>query len=88
VLPSITAYDSAYKAPQNGAGTAKDKTPTYEIASKSAMDYAWDFPAAPEKYLRLSINGFSRTVQITEIGSLIPFKFLVSLLRDSSLEHD
>jgi len=43
------------------------------------MDYAWDFPASPEKYLRLSINGFSRVVQITEIGSLVPFKFLVSL---------
>jgi vacuolar protein sorting-associated protein 13A/C len=62
---------------------ARDKTPAYEVAPKSAMDYAWDFPAAPERYLRLSINGFSRTVQITEIGSLVPFKFLVSLLCDS-----
>lgn len=55
-----------------------DKTPKYELETKSALDYAWDHPAAQEKFLRLTINGFSRVIQITEIGSLLPFKFLVS----------
>ncbi|KAG8855475.1 hypothetical protein FRC20_000760 [Serendipita sp. 405] len=61
----------------NEAGVAKEKAPKYELVPRSAIDYAWDFPASSDKFLRLTINGFSRTVQITEIGSLLPFKFLL-----------
>ncbi|KIM32678.1 hypothetical protein M408DRAFT_326439 [Serendipita vermifera MAFF 305830] len=64
-------------AQSNEAGVVKDKAPTYELAPKSALDYAWDFPADPNKFIRLTANGFSRTVQITEIGSLVPFKFIL-----------
>lgn len=60
------------------SGNTRDKAPKYDIAPKSVLDYAWDFPAAREKFLRLSVGQFSRIIQITEIGSLIPFKFLLS----------
>lgn len=63
---------------QNESGSAPDKAPKYELEAKSAIDYAWDFPAAQEKFIRLTMNGFSRVIQMTEIGSLLPFKFLVS----------
>ncbi|KAG8849452.1 hypothetical protein FRB91_009950 [Serendipita sp. 411] len=67
----------------NEAGVAKEKAPKYELVPRSAIDYAWDFPASSDKFLRLTINGFSRTVQITEIGSLLPFKFLLLRLTTS-----
>jgi vacuolar protein sorting-associated protein 13A/C len=40
--------------------------------------YAWDFPAAKQKELLLTINGCCREVDILEIGDLVPFKFPVS----------
>jgi hypothetical protein len=40
--------------------------------------YAWDFPAAKQKELLLTINGYRREVDILEIGDLVPFKFPVS----------
>ncbi|KAJ7071032.1 vacuolar protein sorting-associated protein 13 [Mycena amicta] len=33
------------------------------------------FPAATDKKIQLSINGFRRTVDVMEIGDLVPFKF-------------
>jgi vacuolar protein sorting-associated protein 13A/C len=42
------------------------------------MSYAWDYPAARDKKILLSIGGARRTVDIMEIGNLIPFKFNVS----------
>jgi vacuolar protein sorting-associated protein 13A/C len=41
------------------------------------MPYAWDYPAAKEKKMLLVINGTRRTVDIKEIGDLVPFKFTV-----------
>ena len=53
--------------------------PVYTVASKSSVDYAWDFPAASEKRLVLSINGSRRAVDIMEIGDLMPFRFSVCI---------
>ncbi|EPQ26496.1 uncharacterized protein PFL1_05818 [Pseudozyma flocculosa PF-1] len=47
----------------------------YELKPRSKMKYAWDYPAAPDKMIRLVINGRERNVNILEIGSLLPFKF-------------
>ena len=51
--------------------------PSYTLVPKSAMDYAWDYPAAKEKKILLVINGWRRPVDILEIGNLMPFKFNV-----------
>lgn len=53
----------------------QDKTVTYSLHPQSTMTYAWDFPAAKEKRIILSVNGSRRVVDIMEIGDLIPFKF-------------
>ncbi|KAN0063379.1 Vacuolar protein sorting-associated protein 13 [Thecaphora frezii] len=47
----------------------------YELKPRSKMKYAWDYPAATDKLIRLVINGRERNVNILEIGSLLPFKF-------------
>lgn len=51
--------------------------PTYRLPEHSFCPYAWDFPAAKEKKLLLTINGSRRAVDILEIGDLVPFKFQV-----------
>jgi vacuolar protein sorting-associated protein 13A/C len=51
--------------------------PTYRLPERTAIPYAWDFPAAREKKLLLAINGSRRAVDILEIGDLVPFKFQV-----------
>ncbi|KAJ7181657.1 vacuolar protein sorting-associated protein 13 [Mycena crocata] len=48
---------------------------TYTVKSRSNFPYAWDFPAASDKKILLSINGFRRVVDVMEIGDLVPFKF-------------
>ncbi|EJD47755.1 vacuolar protein sorting-associated protein vps13 [Auricularia subglabra TFB-10046 SS5] len=48
---------------------------TYVLPPKAALDYAWDFPASPDKKITLFINGRVREVDILEIGNLPPFEF-------------
>ena len=47
----------------------------YVLKPRSKMKYAWDYPADPDKYIRLLINGRERVINILEIGSLLPFRF-------------
>jgi vacuolar protein sorting-associated protein 13A/C len=49
--------------------------PTYGLLEHSSCPYAWDFPAAREKELLLTISGSRRLVDILEIGDLVPYKF-------------
>ncbi|CDO71578.1 hypothetical protein BN946_scf184911.g48 [Trametes cinnabarina] len=56
-------------------GIAPKPTPTYTVASKSSLDYAWDYPAARDKRIVLWINGSRREIDIMEIGDLVPFRF-------------
>ena len=51
----------------------------YSLAPHSKTSYAWDFPSAKDKRIQLSIGNSRRTVDIMEIGALVPFKFSVSL---------
>ncbi|PPQ64275.1 hypothetical protein CVT24_008413 [Panaeolus cyanescens] len=55
---------------------SKDKTASmYSVSPHSLRDYAWDYPAARDKRILLSIADARRVVDIMEIGDLIPFKF-------------
>lgn len=63
-------------AETNPAGHQK-ANPSYTLVPKSAMDYAWDYPAVREKKILLMINGWRRPVDILEIGNLMPFRFNV-----------
>ncbi|TFK41159.1 vacuolar protein sorting-associated protein vps13 [Crucibulum laeve] len=47
----------------------------YKVQPHSSMSYAWDYPAARDKKIILSVNGVRRVIDIMEIGDLIPFKF-------------
>lgn len=47
----------------------------YELKPRSKMKYAWDYPARSDKLIKLVANGRERSVNILEIGSLLPFKF-------------
>ena len=42
------------------------------------MPYAWDYPAASNKKLRLQSREDARDIDILEIGNLVPFKFKTS----------
>ncbi|KAH6917385.1 vacuolar protein sorting-associated protein vps13 [Coprinopsis sp. MPI-PUGE-AT-0042] len=48
----------------------------YTVAAHSKIKYAWDFPAAEEKRICLSTQSSRRSVDIMEIGDLVPFKFM------------
>ncbi|KAJ7038206.1 vacuolar protein sorting-associated protein 13 [Mycena alexandri] len=53
---------------------SKPNTP-YTVNSRTSLPYAWDYPAARDKKILLSINGFVRLIDVMEIGDLVPFKF-------------
>jgi vacuolar protein sorting-associated protein 13A/C len=56
---------------------APDKLPRYELKAATVIKYAWDNPTAKDRRLMLHINGHSRKLNISEVGNLQPFKFLV-----------
>lgn len=57
---------------------SKRSVPNYPVPRKSSLDYAWDYPAAREKRLVLTINKSRRAIDVMEIGDLVPFRFSVS----------
>ncbi|KAI0047829.1 hypothetical protein FA95DRAFT_1589004 [Auriscalpium vulgare] len=57
------------------ADSATNTYPRYSLPERTVAPYAWDFPAAREKKLLLTANGVRRSVDILEIGNLVPFKF-------------
>ncbi|KAF9652010.1 vacuolar protein sorting-associated protein 13 [Thelephora ganbajun] len=69
----FSQMDSAHSE-TNPVGHRK-ANPSYTLVPKSAIDYAWDYPAAREKKILLMINGWRRPVDILEIGNLMPFRF-------------
>ncbi|KAJ6604648.1 vacuolar protein sorting-associated protein 13 [Mycena vulgaris] len=56
-------------------GASNKANVAYTVNSRTSLPYAWDFPAANDKKILLSINGFRRVVDVMEIGDLVPFKF-------------
>lgn len=62
---------------EGGSGKRIDEAvgKRYELKPRSKMKYAWDYPAATDKMIKLVVNGRERNVNILEIGSLLPFKF-------------
>lgn len=51
------------------------RRPRYPIERHSSVPYAWDYPSASNKKLRLQSNEDKREIDILEIGNLVPFKF-------------
>ncbi|EJU02006.1 hypothetical protein DACRYDRAFT_22408 [Dacryopinax primogenitus] len=51
---------------------------SYEVRPHSREQYAWDQPAARDKFIKLLINGKDRNIDIMEMGALPPFKFPIS----------
>ncbi|KZT54406.1 DUF1162-domain-containing protein [Calocera cornea HHB12733] len=62
----------------DGEARPGTKRNPYEVMPHSRERYAWDQPAARDKYIKLLINGKERNVDIMEMGALEPFKFPVS----------
>ncbi|KZT65144.1 vacuolar protein sorting-associated protein 13 [Daedalea quercina L-15889] len=60
---------------RTGPEPATKTYPAYRVQRKSSIDYAWDFPAARDKRIVLTINENRRAVDIMEIGDLVPFRF-------------
>ncbi|KAF7306925.1 hypothetical protein MIND_00485000 [Mycena indigotica] len=68
--------DAAESSPRpQTSNTSGRPSVVYTVDPRSTLPYAWDFPAADEKKIQLSINGFRRIVDVMEIGDLVPFKF-------------
>lgn len=61
-----------------GRGDQASSKSIYTLTPRSHLNYAWDFPAARDKKLSLTINGARRFVDPMEIGDLVPFKFHVN----------
>ena len=64
---------------QRYEGTESDsrvsRAPRYTVHPHSSIDYAWDFPSAIDKKIRLLSQSSSHEIDILEIGNLPPFKF-------------
>jgi vacuolar protein sorting-associated protein 13A/C len=50
----------------------------YRLPPRSIMPYAWDFPAARNREICLSAFGKERYVKLTEIGNLVPMRFVAA----------
>lgn len=80
--PFLIENDSDYTATvcQKDSSSEEEGAPNrtnvvYTVNSRTSLPYAWDFPAASDKKILLSINGFRRVIDVMEIGDLVPFKF-------------
>ncbi|KAF8311204.1 hypothetical protein DL93DRAFT_2229838 [Clavulina sp. PMI_390] len=70
----------AFKLAQSDDQTRDDgrdsrRRPLIDVPRHSAVLYAWDYPSATNKKLRLISGAETRDIDILEIGDLIPFKF-------------
>lgn len=57
----------------------QDKLPQYNLKARTVIKYAWDNPTAKDRRLLLYVNSHSRKLNISEVGTLQPFKFIVSI---------
>ncbi|QPG76144.1 hypothetical protein FOA43_003530 [Brettanomyces nanus] len=69
-------YQSDPNMSIDGTRSSRDpfKPTFYKVPPKSAMPYAWDYPAAEVKELVLRCGNRERFVQLAEIGTLYPMK--------------
>ncbi|KAH7930968.1 vacuolar protein sorting-associated protein 13 [Leucogyrophana mollusca] len=79
--PFVIENDSDYTVSLSQTDLTRDSQPVttsiprYTLKPHTNMQYAWDQPAAREKKIMLTINDGRRSVDIMEIGVLMPFKF-------------
>jgi vacuolar protein sorting-associated protein 13A/C len=52
-------------------------TKQYIIPPGSMMDYAWDYPSLPIKFLVLNVSHREREIDLQAIGPLVPIKYPV-----------
>ncbi|KAJ9479242.1 Vacuolar protein sorting-associated protein 13 [Pseudozyma hubeiensis] len=74
---TVQFMQATERVDEGGSGKRIDEAvgKRYELKPRSKMKYAWDYPAATDKMIKLVVNGRERNVNILEIGSLLPFKF-------------
>ncbi|KAG8928477.1 hypothetical protein FRC01_005870 [Tulasnella sp. 417] len=53
-------------------------SPKYKLEPHSQIRYAWDYPAARQKELVLRMGDGEESVNLNEIGDLLPFRFKTS----------
>lgn len=63
------------------SSTSKKSVPRYTIRPHSVLGYAWDFPANRDKKIVIGYGNYHRSIDIMEIGDLVPFKFDVGVLK-------
>ncbi len=70
---------------ESGTGRSIDEAvgKRYELKPRSKMKYAWDYPAATNKMIKLVVEGRQRNVNVLEIGSLVPMRLPPSEDRQS-----
>ncbi|KAJ7706184.1 vacuolar protein sorting-associated protein 13 [Mycena rosella] len=73
--PFMIENASDLTSEEDGTGSSNKANVAYTVNSRTSLPYAWDFPAASDKKILLSINGFRRVIDVMEIGDLVPFKF-------------
>jgi vacuolar protein sorting-associated protein 13A/C len=76
VIENDSDHPVEFSQQDAGRHQQADKSNTvYSSKPHTATPYAWDYPAARDKKILLTIRGEKRVVDIMEIGNLIPFKF-------------
>ncbi|KAF9478514.1 vacuolar protein sorting-associated protein 13 [Pholiota conissans] len=75
VIENESDYSAELFQQDEGHESQGDKSTMYTLQTHASMPYAWDYPAARDKKLVLSIGAARRVIDIMEIGNLIPFKF-------------
>jgi vacuolar protein sorting-associated protein 13A/C len=62
-------------SPVNVTYFQKGSKKQYEVVPGENHAYAWDFPSKENKSLVLEVNERQRTIEITQLGVLLPFKY-------------
>ncbi|CAG8555201.1 10349_t:CDS:10 [Paraglomus brasilianum] len=70
----VVFYQQTPDRRESGSSASLYALKKYGLPAGSSEVYSWDFPALKEKRLILNVNGTERTVNIQEIGTLVPFK--------------
>ncbi|KAI9273340.1 hypothetical protein EDC94DRAFT_192131 [Helicostylum pulchrum] len=60
----------------------------YRLPAHQSVPYSWDLPAYRDKKIILSINGRERSINLQEIGSMLPFRHTTRDARPSITSID
>lgn len=79
-VPSSSAIAQGLTAveqldPESGDADMPASARRYSVDADTKLPYAWDYPSAANKQLRIAVGGRERTINVLEIGSQLPFRF-------------